>query len=344
VDTSVARIIDANLNRAREALRVLEDYARFALDDAGACALAKSLRHDLGERARRLPAEILLDARDTPGDVGTHLTTGSERERPDARAVAVAAAKRLPEALRTLEEYAKTFDAASASGFEAMRYRSYDLEIRVLASGQRRARFKDVALYVIVTESLCRDDWLDTARQAIAGGAGCIQLREKQLEDGELLDRSRRLRMCCHEAGVLFLVNDRPDIAVLSEADGVHLGQTDMSVADARRIVGPARLIGFSTHTPEQVRQAVRQCPDYVAVGPMYASSTKPQDHVPGAELLRRAAAETELPVVPIGGITPANAGILVDAGARCVCVCASVIGADDVTGAARALLSKIRL
>ncbi len=336
---SVYRILDANFNRAREALRVMEDYARFVLDDAAGSEAVKVFRHDLAACLRRLPAEDLLAARDVGGDVGTAITTEAERQRGDARDVFVAAAKRLPEALRTLEEYGKTLDTRFAADVEALRYRSYELEQRLTLRGDRAARISRARLYVIVTESLCRGDWLEVASRAIDGGADCIQLREKGLEDGGLLTRARRIATLCRKRGVLFIVNDRPDLAVLSDADGVHLGQTDMGVRDARRIVGPARLIGLSTHTPEQLRAAIADVPDYIAVGPMFASTTKPQEHVPGPDLLALAVRETRIPIVPIGGIDATRAVTLRAAGARCLCVCSAVIGAADPADAARALL-----
>lgn len=335
----VARIIDANQNRAREALRVMEDYVRFVLDDPAGCAVLKQLRHDLRECLARIPAAELLGARDTPGDVGTAISTDSERKRKDAHDACVAAAKRLCEALRTMEEYAKTFDPGLSGLIEALRYRAYDVEQRVLMRGARSARFAKVRLYVLITAALCRRDWFETAAEAIAGGADCIQLREKDMDDGELLSRARRLSALCRDRGVMFVVNDRPDIAVLSGADGVHLGQTDLPPAEARRILGPDRLIGLSTHTPEQFRAAVRLAPDYLSVGPMFPSDTKPQEHVPGPSLLALAAAETSIPIVPVGGITVGNAGILRSAGAQRLCVCSAVIGAEDPRAAARALL-----
>ncbi|NLX20103.1 MAG: thiamine phosphate synthase [Phycisphaerae bacterium] len=336
---SIARIIDANFNRAREALRVMEDYARFVLDDPAGCEAVKSARHQLADCLRCLPLESLLTARDTPGDVGTRITTAGERDRPDARSACIAAAKRLPEALRTIEEYAKTFDPNLAAKVEALRYHAYQLEQQVLLRGTRAARFARVRLYVLITASLCRQDWLATAAEAIAGGAGCLQLREKDFEDRELLTRARWLVALCREHGVLSIINDRPDLAVLSDADGVHLGQTDLPVADARRVVGPDRLIGVSTHNPEQFRAALAERPDYLAVGPMFPSPTKPQDHVPGPDLLRLATGETRIPVVAIGGITPDRLAILASAGAGCVSVCSAVIGADDVRDAAGRLL-----
>lgn len=332
------RIIDANFNRAREALRVMEDYARFVLDDAAGCEAVKRLRHDFVSCMRRLDLDAMLAARDTPGDVGTRISTESERQRADARAVFVAAAKRLPEALRTIEEYGKTLDAGFAAVIEALRYRAYELEQRLMLRGARSAAFGRTRLYVLVTEHFCRRDWLATAERAIAGGADCIQLREKTLDDGELLRRARQLGDVCRRHAVLFIVNDRPDIARLADADGVHLGQADMSVADARRIVGPDRLIGLSTHTPAQFEAALEAGPDYIAVGPMFTSTTKPQDHVPGPELLALAVSRTQVPIVPIGGITPENADELQQAGAQRICICGAVIATDDPAAAVRAL------
>ena len=335
----IYRIIDANSNRAREALRVMEDYARFVLDDPAGSEAVKVFRHDLAACLRRLPAEELPAARDVGGDVGTVISTEAERQRDGVRDVFVAAAKRLPEALRTLEEYGKTFDTRFATEVEALRYRSYELEQRLMLRADRAARMARVRLYVIVTESLCRGDWLEVTSRAIDGGADCVQLREKGLQDGDLLARARSMAAVCRKRGVLFIVNDRPDLAVLSNADGVHLGQTDMRARDARRIIGPARLIGLSTHTPEQLREAITDTPDYIAVGPMFASTTKPQDHVPGPDLLALALRETQIPIVPIGGIDAACAASLRAAGAHCVCVCSAVIGATDPANAARALI-----
>lgn len=342
MNREIARIIDANLNRAREALRVMEEYARFVLDDPAGCEVVKRLRHDLAACAQQLPARALLAARDTPGDVGTAISTPSEAQRADAASVFTAAAKRLPEALRAIEEYAKVVAPAVSAGVEALRYRAYDVEQRLALRGELSGRFARTRLYVLITASLCRGDWLQVAAAAIDGGADCLQLREKGLEDLDLLERARRLAALCRERGVLFIVNDRPDLAVLSGADGVHLGQTDLPPADARRMVGPERLIGLSTHTPDQLRAAIAAGPDYIAVGPMFDSSTKPQAHIAGRELLSLAEDESTVPVVPIGGITLGNAGILAHAGARRLCVCSAVIAADDPLVAARALREKV--
>jgi thiamine-phosphate diphosphorylase len=301
---SAARILDANLNRAREAMRVLEDFARFALDDAAMSRTLKQMRHDLAAAANVWPIAELLAARNTPGDVGTRITTDGEKRRESVADIVTAAAKRLTEALRVLEEYAKLENPKAAAAIERIRYRAYNVEKRLVPIARDRApdpesriqnpkwrtqAFANVRLYVLITESLCRRSWLRTAREAIAGGADCLQLREKDLDDGELLSRARLLAGLCHRHGVLCIINDRPDIARLAGADGVHLGQTDMSVAAAREIAGPDMLIGKSTHNVSQLRRALRERPDYLAIGPMYDTATKPQRHIAGPGTLRKA-------------------------------------------------------
>ncbi|MBN1491077.1 MAG: thiamine phosphate synthase, partial [Phycisphaerae bacterium] len=192
MDRNVARIIDANLNRAREALRVLEDYARFGLDDAAASKTLKRLRHALSAAEACWPIAERVAARDTPRDVGTRIRTRREATRGSVADIVTAAAKRLTEALRVIEEYAKLHDARTAATVEQIRYAAYEVEKRLVLAAARPL-FDHVRLYVLITESLCRGPWLRTARQAIAGGADCLQLREKNLDDGELLRRARTL-------------------------------------------------------------------------------------------------------------------------------------------------------
>jgi thiamine-phosphate pyrophosphorylase len=342
MDHVAVRIIDANLNRAREALRVMEEFARFGLDDAGLSAGIKAARHELGAcipetLARRLPVH-----REITTDVGREVRTDSEYARSDAIEVAQAAAKRLSEALRTIEEYGKTIDETFAAAIERIRYQGYELEQRLLLCVRARERFGHVRLYVLLTESLCAGDWRATAEAALCGGADCLQLREKDLPDGELLDRANRLTELCHKYEAVFIVNDRPDIAALSGADGVHVGQDDMAVASARRILPTTGLVGVSTHTIEQVTKAASASPDYLAVGPMFNTPTKPQDHIAGPAVLAAARKETGLPLVAIGGITPDNAEEVLSAAPCCLCVCTGVIAQVDVEAAAARLRAMI--
>ncbi len=340
MDTNVARIIDANSTRAGEALRVMEDYARFALDDAQLTRRLKQLRHDLTAALAGLPADELLAARDTPGDTGTTISTDAELSRATAAEVCTAACQRLSQALRCLAEYAKTARPAVAQALEQLRYEAYDLQAPLTLRSELRRRFADVSLYVLITAELCRGDWLETAAAAVDGGADCLQLREKHLPDGRLLRRASALVELAHGKNVLCIINDRPDIARICGADGVHLGQQDLSVNDARSIVGGHLLVGKSAHSETEVAQAAGEKPDYLAIGPMFASQTKPQVERSGSrsQLIENATVTFAGPLVPIGGITAENVGELVSAGLSRAAVCGAVIGAADPEAAAAAI------
>ena len=342
---NVARVVDAGANRAREALRVLEDYARFVLDDTFLTGQLKALRHDLTALLEPLPPYVLLSARDTQGDVGTALSTTGELNRADTQAVVLANAKRLQEALRSLEEFGKTLLPELGGRLEQMRYRSYTLERALVLGGLARDRLADARLYVLVTDALCRASLVGTVKEAVLGGAQVIQLREKAVDDRTLLERAREVRAITREHGVLFIVNDRPDIALASEADGVHLGEDDLPVQAARRVLGPRALIGVSTHDVEQVRRAVLDGASYLGVGPTFPSKTKGFEAFAGLEFVRQAAAETSLPAFVLGGVTLENVGEVLAAGGRRIAVSHAICAADDARAVAarfRAALSNI--
>jgi len=336
------RILDANFNRAREALRVAEDCGRFALNDPAVTAMAKNLRSDLREILSSMPAEEFIVSRDTPGDIGTEITTPTEMARADLSEVASAACKRLTEALRTIEEYAKFVAPKTVLAIERMRYNGYTLEQRLLGRLLVGRRFADVRLYVLVSSCLCGGSLRETARAAIAGGADAIQIREKGVSDAEFLARAAEMRELTDETGRILIVNDRPDIAAIVGADGVHLGQGDLPIAEARRLLRPGAIVGRSTHNIEQVRAAVNEGADYISVGPMFATATKDAGPVAGPQLLARATVEVAMPVVPIGGITAENVAELLKAGARRVAVSSAICSAADPQAAAEAIKAHI--
>lgn len=337
-DPAALRIIDANLNRAREAIRVMEEHARFALDDASLSAAAKQLRHDLVASIPLALAPMLIRSRDTANDVGTAIQAPTEYVRTSTASVALAAAARLTEALRAIEEYGKTLDSNFARVVEQLRYRAYELEQQLHLTAKARENFGHVRLYVIITESLCANDWHSTAVAALDGGADCLQLREKDLSDAELLIRATRLAKLCRERGKIFIMNDRPDIAMMSHAHGVHLGQDDLPIASVRRMASADLMIGVSTHNADQIDAAIKQSPDYIAVGPMFDTTTKPQSHIAGPQTLALAKSRTSLPLVAIGGINTKNARDVLTAAPCCLCVCSSVISQKDVRKATATL------
>ncbi len=179
-------------------------------------------------------------------------------------------------------------------------------------------------------------------RAALSAGVKLIQMREKSLPDREFIEHARRLRAWTSDANALLIVNDRPDIAVLAEADGVHIGQEELSVRDARRIVGPDRLIGVSTHNIEQARQAVLDGADYLGVGPTFPSGTKSFESFAGLDFIRQVAAEISLPWFAIGGVDANTITAVMDAGARRIAVSGAILTATDPHAAASELLKAL--
>ncbi|HEX6962415.1 MAG TPA: thiamine phosphate synthase [Lacipirellula sp.] len=361
-DRTTLRILDAALNRASEGLRVVEDYVRFALDDGHLTELLKQLRHDLGAAGATLPWSDRHLARDTQQDVGTEVTTSSEAQRADAWGVCVASLERLKQSLRSLEEYAKVETPQLAASFEAIRYRLYTIEAAIGRTMDACERLSEARLYVLIDGRQSESEFVRLVESLLAGCVDSIQLRDKKLTERELVARARLLVELARRAAPsspdlarsglapegaakrrpLVIINDRPDIAAIVDADGVHLGQHDMSVKDARAIGGPRKLIGVSTHSLQQARAAVLDGANYIGVGPTFPSRTKGFDAFPGVRLLEQVSAEIRLPAFAIGGITPDNVGQVVAAGFSRVAVSSALIDADDPSEAAAALRSAL--
>lgn len=336
-----ARIIDANANRAREALRVLEDGARFLLDDQDLTAALKTLRHDLVAALAKLPDGLLLAHRATDRDEGRAVTTDGEHARADADAVVQAAAARCSEALRSLEEWTKTLDSTLAAEVESIRYRAYEVTGVLLMKLSRPTA--DWRLAVLVTQSLCRQPWRDVIVGAIEGGADCIQIREKDLSDGELLDLVREAVALARPHNVAVIVNDRVDIALAADADGVHLGTGDIPLSEARVLSGGRLLIGCSVHNHEEAEAAIGGGCDYCGVGTMFETRTKPDLNAVGPAFLSSFVERyPEMPHLAIGGIDASRASDLATIGCRGVAISSAVCGADDPVSATGAIVEAL--
>jgi thiamine-phosphate pyrophosphorylase len=331
-DPQILRILDAAANRAAEGLRVVEDYCRFVLDDRYLTTLVKEVRHHLGETLTALPREDRHAMRETQADVGTTISTLSEQERTDAAAVCVASCERVKQSLRSLEEFSKTLVPEVSVRLEALRYRWYTIEKAI--TGRLRlsgSTLEQAKLCVLIDGSFSEEK----VRAIIAAGVGMIQLRDKNLCDRELLAHAKKLREICHSPtaeaeGCLLIVNDRPDIATTVDADGVHLGQEDLPVKAAREILGPRKIIGVSTHSIEQARQAVLDGVDYIGVGPTFPSTTKSFEDFPGTALLKQIADEISLPAFAIGGIMLENLPEVLATGINRVAVSGAITKADE--------------
>jgi thiamine-phosphate pyrophosphorylase len=307
----VYRIIDANLNRAREGLRVLEDRARFLLGDRGAARRLRWLRHAVGGLADGMQMRLLA-ARDVAGDVGRAAPSASSGS-------ATANFKRVQEALRSLEE-------CGVRRAARLRFEAYELERRLVPALERARRLADACVYVLLEPR----GW----RRVIDCGADLFQLRAPGMEAGQLFDWARRVRRC---TDALLIVNDRADVAEAAGADGVHLGGGDLSVAAARRVMRADRIVGATTHTLAEARAAVRAGADYISVGPMYRSGTKPELEPRGFSYARRAVT-LSVPAFAIGGIGPSRIAALRRVGLTRVAVCEAVMRAKDPARVVRAL------
>jgi len=339
---AVWRILDVEANRAGEAFRVVEDYVRFALDDRHLATLVKEQRHEFATVLANLKPELRYAARDTLADVGTTISTAAERQRGDLCGVVTANLRRIAEALRSLEEYSKIVDPQVAARFEALRYRSYTLERAIHVTRTSCERLAAAQLYVLVDGGASDAALLQLTGPLIAAGVHVVQLRDKQLADRELLARARLLRSLTRGTETLFIVNDRPDLAALADADGVHVGQDELSVKDARAVIGPERLVGVSTHSIEQARAAVLAGANYLGVGPTFPSRTKDFASFTGLPLLHAVAAEIRLPSFAIGGIGPANLDEVLATGMSRVAVGAAVTSAENPHRAACEILERL--
>ena len=341
--SSTIRIIDANANRAAEALRVVEDYLRFHQNDAHLSRITKEIRHQLSQTlAAHFPDRQLC--RSTSTDVGTNNQTLAEYQRASLAHIVIANMRRCTEALRTLEEYSKLVDSTPAREFESLRYRAYTLEKCLGHLERGTAALQNARLYVLIDLRYgFETEYVDRLRQMLDAGVHVVQLRDKQASDRELIHAGKITKsvlasfkeaLTPEAQRPLLIMNDRPDLACIVEADGVHVGQEEVSVTEARSVVGPDRLVGVSTHSVQQARAAVDGGADYIGVGPVFPSRTKQFEEFVGTELVHEVSSTTSLPSFAIGGITSDTLPVVLESGAKRVAVSNAIWGADCVTDA----------
>ncbi len=347
------RIIDANLNRCSEGLRVLEDVARFALNCVELSGQLKTLRHEVSRQAKSLGIDRLSD-RNSEHDVGHPRLTEKEGDdntnRPQGLLDLVAAnAKRVEESLRVLEELAKLPGMSpklDSRGFETARFTLYSLERDLTSRLSRRDKVgRLTGVYAILDrQSLAGRDELAVAHQIIEGGARAIQLRDKQAGKRELLSVAEKVGEVCKRAGVLFIVNDHLDVALAVDADGLHIGQDDLPLPLVRRELPIDRIVGCSVTTVSQAVKAQNEGADYIAVGSVFPTATKRGATVVGVNMVREIKLAVSVPLVAVGGINRSNVRQVVAAGANAVAVISAVLGEKDVKKAVQELTAEIEL
>lgn len=340
------RLVDANLNRAREGLRLLEDVARFTLNDGSLSRKLKDIRHHLAQASAPMNS-ALVTARDSEHDVGAETRPSTDLGRPDLPSLIVANSRRVEESLRVLEEATRTpaFEGIDWMAFQKARFALYGLEKSLLSRATREGKRKSVrGVYLVLdTEWLHGGSELDVARAAIRGGATLVQLRDKRRSARELLPVAKELKHICAQAGVLFVMNDHLDLALAAGADCLHLGQSDLPVETARALLPIDMMLGISTHSVDQAEAAAAGGADYVAFGAIFSTQSKHSITIVGTGMLGQVRARISPPLVAIGGINMSNAPGVIAAGADAVAVISAIMASDDVEKATKGLVNAIK-
>ncbi|MFH0796009.1 MAG: thiamine phosphate synthase [Candidatus Omnitrophota bacterium] len=315
------RIIDANLNRTREGLRVLEEVARFAKKDVVLTKKLRALRHQISEQiANRIPRVLLLAARTSKEDLGKNFPG---EDRSGMKELVIANSLRVSEALRTLEEVTGTIVPGVRTSVQNIRFAFYETEKSFI--NLYRTGLPDYPVYAIVDPAKSAGDIVSFTQKLLGAGAKIIQLRIKDCPDMRFFQIAQKIQTKAKKSGACFLINDRPDIANSVEADGIHIGQKDLPLPYVRRLC-PDKIIGVSTRSAAEAKKAVKEGADYIAVGAIFPTVSKEDSVVVGTRTIREIKKVTEkIPVVAIGGINPKNAGRAFAAGADYVAVISSL-------------------
>lgn len=334
------RIIDANINRATEALRVLEEIARFDFDDSELSKELKYIRHEICTFFDN-KYDAFLVSRDTLSDVGAGIINPTKKvnESKSRESIFRSNFKRLEQALRVLTEYGNLSDD--------FRYRVYTVEKNMnerLKMDIKKYLLKDKNLYLVTNSDSFESDeaFLDRVALAIKSGVDIVQLREKNKPASKIIEYGKVIRQICSEYGALFIVNDRIDIAQIVEADGVHLGQDDVGIQNARKILGEKMIIGISTHKPQDAQNAILGGADYVGVGPVFKTPTKPLRDAAGLDYVKWAAKNISIPFYAIGSIDENTIDEVIAAGAERAALVRAIMNADDVTKTIKSLKLKL--
>jgi len=339
--SEIYRILDANINRASEALRVLEDWARFGKDNLSISERLKKIRHDINNSFANF--SNLIQHRESTDDIGRNIENKSKRT--SVKDILHANCKRLEESLRVLSEYGQLLgpEVLRSGGpevFENDRYEIYTIE-KELIKNERLLRLQNAYLYLVTnSDSFSSDNkFLSVIEKAIEGGVDIIQLREKNKSENKILELAKEIKKLIKDTEVLFLINDRVDLALAACADGVHLGQDDLPVNEARKITPDGFIIGLSTHSTTQGQAALSTSADYFGVGPVFQTPTKPDYKPAGLEYVKWASENlNKNQWFAIGGIDKTNIDKVIAMGTKKIAVVRAIMNAEDPLNTTREL------
>tara|TARA_Y100001968_G_scaffold332745_1_gene392054 strand:+ start:2593 stop:3639 length:1047 start_codon:yes stop_codon:yes gene_type:complete len=337
-DKKIARILDANLDRAREGLRVIEDWCRFGIDRKDLVIKLKDWRHQLSIHHH----EIYKQARSANTDQGALLEHPAQKNRKSSTQIIFANCSRIQEALRVLEEFSRNSDPALAKTASIIRFEIYEFELTVLKANTKNKKIKLLADCNLCLITSPHKELIKTVSSALTAGVKMVQYRCKASNDQRKLKEAKELASICKKNNALFIINDRIDLAIAVDADGIHLGQEDIPSETARKILGEERLIGKSTHSLIQIKQAEDEDCDYIGFGPIFSTKNKPKAETLGIKSLSEIYLKTRLPCFAIGGINISNIDQVISSGFKRIAVIDAIMNAKDPNFAANNLLKEL--
>jgi len=325
-DFRLYQIIDANLDRAREGLRVLEDWARFGLGENDCVAKIKNFRQILGKNH----LEIYKKSRNYIEDQCKGLTHQEQIKRRNPEQIISSNAGRVQEALRVIEEFSRLHNYGLSKIASEIRYEIYNLEIELLSLNKLKKSentLKENDLYVITDQ---KENLLEIIEEILIAGVKIVQHRFKIGTDKDNLQEAIQIKNLCKRYNALFIINDRVDIALASDADGIHLGQDDFDLKVARKLLGHSKIIGVSANNKIDISNALKEGCDYIGIGPVFKTATKKNKEPLGIEKIKSLTKDLNIPWFAIGGIKTNNISYLKSNGVKKVALVSQLMNSED--------------
>ena len=325
-DLRIYQIIDANLDRAREGLRVLEDWARFGLGKEKYVEKIKNFRQILGKNH----LEVYKQSRNHIEDKCKGLTHKEQINRKTSEQIISSNSARVQEALRVIEEFSRLQNHELSKIASEIRYEIYTIEIDLLSYNKLKKSqkiLKENDLYVITDQ---RDNLLKIIEEILIAGVRIIQHRFKTGTDKDHLKEATQIKNLCKKYNSLFIINDRIDIALASNADGIHLGQDDLELKTARKLLGYSKIIGISANNEIDISNALKDGCDYLGIGPVFETATKEDKQPIGIEKIKALTKDVDIPWFAIGGIKSNNISYLKSNGFKKVALISQLMNSED--------------
>ncbi len=316
----ILRIIDANFNRIREGLRVIEDSIRFIYGDEKILKELRDIKHQISIKTLQFfPSEKLKSSRFVEEDIGKKF---DKKKKINLTKLIETNFLRVEESLRVLEEYSKILNLKAFSFFHNIRFKIYKLEKDIITHLSRK-KIKVPLVYVILNLKEDERGFLNFAEDVIKGEPDIIQLRYKGENSRFFLKIGKKLKKTIPDK-IIYIINDRVDIGILCECDGVHIGENDIGVEDVRKLI-PSKILGVSANSVSKIKKLKDKDIDYIALGAIFKSYTKPDRKVIGTGILKKIKSIISIPVIGIGGINIENAREVIEEGADGIAVISAV-------------------